>query len=35
MELHHQAAYVKSSPAVADGKVYVGSVDSKVYCLNA
>jgi len=26
---------VRSSPAVADGKVYVGSRDSKVYCLNA
>jgi len=24
-----------SSPAVADGKVYVGSLDFKVYCLNA
>jgi len=26
---------VYSSPAVADGKVYVGSWDDKVYCLNA
>jgi len=26
---------VISSPAVADGKVYVGSDDDKVYCLNA
>ena len=26
---------VYSSPAVADGKVYVGSSDGKVYCLNA
>jgi outer membrane protein assembly factor BamB len=26
---------VDSSPAVADGKVYVGSNDHKVYCLNA
>jgi outer membrane protein assembly factor BamB len=26
---------VYSSPAVADGKVYVGSEDDKVYCLNA
>ena len=24
-----------SSPAVADGKVYVGSGDNKVYCLDA
>ena len=24
-----------SSPAVVDGKVYVGSYDNKVYCLNA
>jgi len=27
--------WVSSSPAVADGKVYVGSDDYKVYCLNA
>jgi len=27
--------WVYSSPAVVDGKVYVGSIDSKVYCLNA
>ncbi len=26
---------VSSSPAVVDGKVYVGSSDNKVYCLNA
>jgi len=26
---------VDSSPAVADGKVYVGSYDNKTYCLNA
>jgi outer membrane protein assembly factor BamB len=26
---------VLSSPAVADGKVYIGSNDNKVYCLNA
>jgi hypothetical protein len=26
---------VESSPAVADGKVYVGSLDNKTYCLNA
>jgi hypothetical protein len=26
---------VYSSPAVADGRVYVGSLDKKVYCLNA
>jgi len=26
---------VQSSPAVSDGRVYVGSEDSKVYCLNA
>ena len=26
---------VTSSPAVADGRVYVGSVDGYVYCLNA
>jgi len=26
---------VYSSPAVADGKVYVGSLDGKVYCLDA
>ena len=30
MELHDY-----SSPAVADGKVYMGSYDGKVYCLNA
>ena len=34
MELHNRRR-VSSSPAVADGKVYVGSYDSKVYCLNA
>jgi len=27
--------YVYSSPAVADGRVYVGSIDDNVYCLNA
>ena len=27
--------YVASSPAVADGKVYIGSDDYKVYCLDA
>ena len=27
--------YVFSSPAVVDGKVYVGSEDNKTYCLNA
>ena len=27
--------WVRSSPAVADGKVYVGSTDSKVYALDA
>jgi len=27
--------YVESSPAVADGKVYVGSNDGNVYCLDA
>ena len=27
--------YVGSSPAVADGRVYVGSFDHKVYCLDA
>ena len=27
--------WVTSSPAVADGRVYVGSDDRKVYCLNA
>lgn len=27
--------WVDSSPAVADGMVYVGSIDSKVYCLDA
>jgi hypothetical protein len=26
---------VDSSPAVADGKVYIGSLDNKVYCLDA
>jgi len=26
---------IHSTPAVADGKVYVGSTDGKVYCLNA
>jgi len=29
------AGTVYSSPAVADGRVYVGSYDGKVYCLNA
>jgi hypothetical protein len=29
------AGEVLSSPAVADGKVYVGSNDNKLYCLNA
>lgn len=28
-------SYIFSSPAVADGKVYFGSIDGKVYCLNA
>jgi len=28
-------SFVDSSPAVADGKVYVGSSDDKVYCLDA
>jgi outer membrane protein assembly factor BamB len=28
-------SYVESSPAVSDGKVYVGSGNGKVYCLNA
>ncbi len=27
--------WVGSSPAVADGKVYIGSLDEKVYCLDA
>jgi outer membrane protein assembly factor BamB len=27
--------FVSSSPAVADGKVYVGSLDGNVYCLDA
>ena len=27
--------YVDTSPAVADGKVYFGSTNNKVYCLNA
>src|SRR4030042_2104374 len=27
--------YMSSSPAVVDGKVYVGSYDNKTYCLNA
>ena len=34
MELHNWRL-VYSSPAVADGKVFVGSYDDKVYCLNA
>jgi len=28
------SGYVYSSPAVADGRVYVGSVDHRVYCLD-
>ena len=28
-------ARIESSPAVADGKVYIGSGDDKVYCLDA
>jgi len=27
--------HIHSSPAVTDGKVYIGSYDGKVYCLNA
>jgi len=27
--------YIESSPAVADGKVYIGSNDKKIYCLDA
>ena len=27
--------YVESSPAVVDGRVYIGSWDGKVYCLDA
>ncbi|MDD1778367.1 MAG: PQQ-binding-like beta-propeller repeat protein [Candidatus Helarchaeota archaeon] len=27
--------YVRSSPAVVSGRVYIGSIDDKVYCLNA
>jgi outer membrane protein assembly factor BamB len=28
-------AIIRSSPAVVDGKVYVGSLDNKTYCFNA
>ena len=35
MELHHRQARVYSSPAVANGVVYVGSDDGNVYALNA
>ena len=34
MELH-KGDSVGSSPAVADGRVYVGSWDGKAYCLDA
>jgi len=32
---HTTGNWVSSSPAVADGKVYIGSADFKVYCLDA
>lgn len=32
---YHTGSGVSSSPAVVDGKVYVGSDDGKVYCLDA
>ncbi len=37
MELHNRRGFssVQSSPAVADGKVYVGSREGKVYALDA
>ena len=31
----HESCWVDSSPAVVDGKVYIGSNDRNVYCLNA
>jgi len=33
--IYSAGSWVDSSPAVVDGKVYVGSGDDKVYCLNA
>ena len=27
--------FVCSSPAIADNRIYIGSVDNKLYCLNA
>ena len=35
VELCHRRRYVHSSPAVANGVVYVGSADGNVYALNA
>ena len=35
MELYHRRQCGDSSPAVANGVVYVGSVDGNVYALNA
>ena len=32
---HHHGSYVYSSPVVADGIIYFGSYDNKVYALNA
>jgi outer membrane protein assembly factor BamB len=32
---HHWGSGIGSSPAIVEGKVYIKSLDGKVYCLNA